>query len=203
MAHRIHVGRRTYKRGSMLLLGLQLSICLAAGDMPSFTGTVVDIETGKPLEGAYAVASYYEERSSPGVTKQLCVKTRGMMTGPDGKFSFPVEKRDGMSPSFVTAIKPGYYIIRAEHPEATPYSNKRVLLKKQDELKPVFLYESGDQICGYARKSSDVEATIRFLEIQLAERERLHDSKRSIDGVRNLIELTRKIDADNDVRNKK
>lgn len=186
---------RRSRPAALLFAGMYGSAGLAMGELPMYTGIVTDKDSGRPIEGAYAVASYYEEGRAPGVTKQLCRKTKGMVTGPDGKFSFPVEKRDGLSPAFVTAIKPGYYIQYTEYPDTTPYSNRRVLLKKQDERNPEFLYQSGDQVCTSAKSSADVTASVRFLEIERQERIRLHDSQGTIESVEGLIESLKMIDS--------
>src|SRR5450759_1147278 len=74
-----------------------------------FTGNVRDKETKEPLEGAYVVAIYYIREASAGVGSFNCQKTKGMYTGKDGKFHFPIEKLNNLSPGEVTAIKPGYY----------------------------------------------------------------------------------------------
>ena len=65
--------------------------------------------TKQPIEGAYVVAIYREQVVSMAAMNSWCVKTRGMYTGKDGKFRFPVENLKGNSPLYAGAIKPGYY----------------------------------------------------------------------------------------------
>ena len=145
------------------------------------TGTVRDTETKEPLEGAYVVATYEILETSFAANAIKCKKTRGMYTGKDGKFHFPVEKLDGMNPSDVTAIKPGYYgndrvfatpqAYSAQGAEA--YTNRDHYLTKQDPDKPNFRFGDFQEGCKSAEYREDVEASVVFRKIMLAEAMRL------------------------------
>src|SRR5881398_3481704 len=73
------------------------------------TGHVIDVDTGKPIEGAYVMAVYNEAGGQWFVgSTHWCVATKGMYTGKDGKFHFP--KGTGWDPQ-IHGIKPDYYLV--------------------------------------------------------------------------------------------
>lgn len=146
-----------------------------------FIGTVRDKETREPLEGAYVVATYNVLETSFAANAIKCRKTKGMYTGKDGKFHFPVEKLDGMNPNDVTAIKPGYYGNNREFPtpraysaqRAEAYTNRDHYLIKQDPDKPNFRFGDGQERCRYAISLKDVEASEEYRRIMVDEAIRL------------------------------
>ena len=145
----------------------------------AFTGRVLDADTKEPIEGAYALAVYEKVDLGMAATARYCVKTKGMFTGKDGRFSFPVEKRDGNSPVAVYAIKADHYFARTEtipsevwrkqNKEAN--SNRNVYLKKQDPAKLELRY--GYTTCDRPESREAVEANIQFLNIKKADVTRL------------------------------
>lgn len=197
------IDRKSTKTKRWLIVGAVLVSVVAYCAPPGtfrradfeFTGTVRDKETKEPLEGAYVVATYDVLEGNFAVSAFQCKKTRGMFTGKDGKFHFPVEKLNGLNPSDVTAIKPGYYgatrvfptsqAHRAQSAEA--YTGRDHYLTKQNPDKPEFRFGDGQEGCGHAEYREDVEASIRFLKIELAELERLGSDLRSIKGVKDKI----------------
>ena len=152
------------------------------------TGRVLDNETKQPLEGAFVIAIYKEIKSGFAATANYCVKTRGMYTGKDGKFHFPIEKLNGNSPYWVSAIRPDYYYVTSEI--APPkihqaqglaaYTNRDVYLAKQDPAKWNDKIRPGDDIfCNNAGSREDVAASIVFYKIWLDEiRKNFHDPLR-------------------------
>jgi hypothetical protein len=146
-----------------------------------FTGTVRDKETNEPLEGAYVVAIYYVREGDFAVSAVKCKKTKGMYTGKDGKFHFPIEKLNNLSPGDITAIRPGYYGNHRVIPSAKlqdaqtaeTYSNRDFYLVKQNPDKPEFRYGDMEEGCLHAEYREDVEASIEFKKIILAEAKRL------------------------------
>ncbi len=144
------------------------------------TGQVLDIGTKQPLEGAFVIAIYKEVKSGFAATANYCVKTRGMYTGKDGKFHFPVEKLDGNSPYWVSAIKPDYYYVISEvappkiHREQgiAAYSGRNVYLARQDLANPKISGDGDDILCRRAASKDDIAASIEFLKISLAETEK-------------------------------
>ncbi len=161
-----------------------------------FTGTVYDNVTKQPIEGAYVVAIYREQVVSMAAMNSWCVKTRGMYTGKDGKFRFPVENLKGNSPLYAGAIKPGYYngpkvfppedVWKKQGKEA--YSNRDIFLNPQDPKRPDFAYGTGEESCSHARSKEDAIAGLEFLKIQLAEVTRYKAGAQGINAIAHMIE---------------
>jgi hypothetical protein len=157
-----------------------------------FTGQVIDADTNQPIEGAYVIADYREvSRGWAGVADK-CYRVRGMTTGKDGKFSFPIEALDSYNPSGVFAIKPDYYTqyrpdregAIAVRSEAT-YTNRHVFLKKQDPAKPS--NEHGFSDCERPASKEAVASAVMFLEMKLQER-RKYFPQNSDDSIEYFIE---------------
>lgn len=163
------------RRAAALLLAGALAGCAGAGGKPDFefTGTVYDAVTKQPIEGAYVFAS---DREEVGVNSR-CYKSRGMYTGKDGKYHFPIEKLDGNHPWLTSAIKPGYYFGRFDVPkpevwkrqDASSYADRNIYLIPQDPAKPSVRIGSGEEVCMGARTREDAAAAALFLRMQLDE----------------------------------
>lgn len=184
---------------------------LAAGGNPlsfgkpdfDLTGRVYDDETKEPIEGAYVVAIYYERLESLAVLTHRCRRTRGMYTGKDGTFRFPIEKLDNLSPGEVMAIKPGYFsrpgftptpaVQRKQGKEA--YTGRDLPLKKQDPANPSWQLGHPDVFFNSARSPNDVEAAIEFLSISLNEEKRLKFTTQRIESTTSMIEILQAIKA--------
>ena len=141
-----------------------------------FYGQVLDQDTKQPIEGAYALLVYIAAGGVPmGHSASWCVRTRGMFTGKDGKFSFPVDTEGGGSPLYVEAIKPNYFTHSVEMPRYkgqvtyNPEAKKDwdIFLKKQDPAKPNFRY--GFRYCERPESRAGADPAIEFLRIQLNE----------------------------------
>ena len=160
-----------------------------------FTGTVLDRETRQPVEGAFVVAIYSGAAASPAAVAIFCTKTKGMYTGKDGKFRFPIEKLNNRSPGDVMAIKPGYfgnerkippgYIQRAQTAET--YTGRDVYLTKQNPDKPEFRFGEVEVRCERATNKADVTPSIEFLKIKLAESIRLDAKTQGLDAIKSFI----------------
>mgnify|MGYP001788432345 CR=1 FL=1 len=143
-----------------------------------FTGTVLDHETKQPIEGAYVIAMYSIVRAGPAAVTAWCVKTKGMTTGKDGKFHFPIAELDGLPPD-VSAIKPDYFLAGVEIPRAWNRSTFRgwdvyqgwdVYLSKQNPDKPNRRISAGNrEDCWYATTRVDAAASVEFLKLSLEE----------------------------------
>jgi len=176
---------------------LSFAVPAAWADPLKLTGTVFDSATKLPLEGAYVVAIYEEWRANIGMSTHICVKLKGMTTGPDGRFDFPVEKRDGVSPSDAIAIKPGYYLdhlgrmpdldeIRRQSPAA--YANRDIYLAPQKPDSPKLTRYSMDNVlCSYAKSRADVEPGIQYLRIIADEKRKYGADKRALSDMEYLI----------------
>jgi hypothetical protein len=153
------------------------------------TGMVLDAVTKQPIEGAYVIAGYRIWIEGAHDRPDRCVK--------DGKYHFPVEKLDGLSPVGTSAIKPGYFrggVIRPERDVwqkqgAAAYAGHDLFLKPQDAAKPVFEFAyGGDDICRFAKTREDAAAAIEFLKIEIAEITRLGAQARGVEATRQLLE---------------
>ena len=171
------------------------------------TGIVYDQDTMQPLEGAYVLAVYEESAVGMAGSGNWCVKTKGMYTGKDGSYHFPVEKLDNRSPANVFAIKPDYYLFDRVIPEPDEqrwqtkgtYSNRHVYLKKQDKAKPSFRHGFGG--CQRPESMQAIEAAVTFLEIEGNESQKYGGNAA---WYKESIELTRKMAAAEEAaRNKK
>jgi hypothetical protein len=159
------------------------------------TGRVYDEATKGPIEGAYVVALYYEGVVGPAAMTKRCKRTKGMYTGKDGTFHFPVEKLDGLSPGMVMAIKPGYFSLWVTLPPddvwkkqgKEAYSGRDTPLQKQDSQKPSWQLGHGDVYCTGAEWREDVEAAIEFLKLRVEEERRLGLTAQRIDGTTGMI----------------
>jgi hypothetical protein len=162
------------------------------------TGTVFDQDTKQPIAGAYVLAIYEESGGSFAGTSNWCVKTKGMTTGEDGRYHFPVERLDNKSPARIAAIKADYYLYSSLAPSEAlqraqskaTYMNRDVYLKKQDVAKPEFRY--GYSECDRPESREAAAANIQFLEFEKAELIRLGSQfdwfKNSIETIGRRIE---------------
>lgn len=176
---------------------LSVAVPTAWAEPLKMTGTVFDATTKLPLEGAYVVAIYEEWRANIGMSTHVCVKLKGMTTGPDGRFDFPVEKGNGESPSDAVAVKPGYYLdhlggmpdpdeMRRQSPAA--YANRDIYLAPQNPASPAWgRYSLSSVHCRYARTRADAEPGIQYMKIVTEEMRRYGADKQSLSSVEYLI----------------
>jgi hypothetical protein len=171
----------TFRRLLLILAVLGLSTgasCSLSDDRTidfAFTGRVLDADTKAPIEGAFVLAVYEKVDLGMAGSARYCIKTKGMVTGKDGAFSFPIERLDNRSPGDVFAIKADYYLSHLEHipirvqqkTNKESNSNRNVYLKKQDPAKPEFRY--GYRQCERPLSAQAVEANIDFLRINRGE----------------------------------
>lgn len=141
----------------------------------AFTGRVLDADTKEPIEGAFVLAVYKKVDLGMAASAEYCVKTKGMVTGKDGEYSFPIERLDSVSPDIAYAIKADYYLkgfedipIRVQKKNnKESYSNRNVYLKRQDPAKPEF--RTTFNSCQRPESREAVDAGIRYLELMLVE----------------------------------
>ena len=188
----------TRRKRWLLLTAITLSVSTLASCAEKkidfeLTGTAYDKQSKKPIEGAYAVAIYMNLRAGYAAVRSHCVKTKGMYTGKDGKYHFPVEKRDGYSPLGVDVIHADYVsgvdipkppdIHRQQRAEA--YTDRNVYMEKQDPAKPVF---GGDDVwCTQATKREDVVAAIEFYKIKRSQYVKFNRGQPSLDNIDSMI----------------
>lgn len=180
-------------------------VSCAKNDVPEkidfeFTGRVLDKETNQPIEGAYVIAIYKEVVVASGGVASHCVKTKGMYSGVDGKFHFPVEKRDGRSPATAEAIKIDYSMWTTDiKPDrihalqnAEAYTDRNVYLLKQDPLKPRFF--GGDVYCVHAKNKEDVAASVEYYKHRRAQRVKYNTGQASLDNIDSMIRTLETLD---------
>ena len=179
--------------GALLLAGALTGCAVAAGKPDfDFTGTVYDAVTKQPIEGAYVFASYRE----PVGVNSRCYKTRGMYTGKDGKYHFPIDSLDGYSPWFTSAIKPGYYFGSFDTPsrdvwqrqDASSYADRNLYLIPQDPAKPNLRIGSGEEFCYGARTREDAAAGAVFLRIEIDEERKYGATPEVIAAMQRMID---------------
>ena len=158
---------------------ISLGSCARADDKPidfELTGRALDKDTKEPIEGAYAVAIYEILLSGPAATVSRCVKTKGMYTGKDGKFHFPVDKRDGYSPNEVVVMHLDYVLGHAEEKpdairrlqNAEAYADRNAYMKKMDPQAPRY-FQNEHVECLYAKTKEDAAASIDYFKIVKAQ----------------------------------
>jgi hypothetical protein len=183
--------------------GSMLAFCTEKKIDFEFTGTAYDKDTKQPIEGAYAVAIYKEIRGGYVAVTSFCVKTKGMYTGKDGKYHFPVEKRNGASPSTVQIIHPDY-VWQSANPKpdrihyqqrAEAYADRDAYMKKQDPANPIFY--GHDVWCTEAKKKEDVVAAIEFMKILRAQYVKFNRGQSSLDNLDSMIGDLKEIDERN------
>jgi hypothetical protein len=160
------------------------------------TGTVFDQDTKQPIAGAYVLAIYEESGGSFAGTSNWCVKTKGMTTGEDGRYHFPVERLDNKSPARIAAIKADYYLYSSLAPSEAlqraqskaTYTNRDVYLKKQDVAKPEFRWGPAEAYCTRAKSADDVAAAIVFFKKTLEEQIRFKRPDEQIKNKREMIQ---------------
>ena len=166
------------------------------------TGTVLDAQTRRPIEGAYVLAMYTSGRQN------RCAMVKGMHTAADGKFSFPVTALNYSSPRDVAAIKTGYYakennmVQRNTTIESNPrkyFSGRNIVLTPQADAPADFTLESrSDNVyCEDPPSQEDAIASFEFLKTRHMEMKRL--GKQSTDApklclLQNQLQMLRNSD---------
>lgn len=173
-----------------------LSLSLRAGAAPptQASGVVLDRETRQPVAGAYVLATYYEIREGSFVVAKKCVKTRGMYTGSDGRYSFPLERTDGTSPGVIATIKADYQggIFEPAHKpdrsrQPRDFFDSVILISRQNPSNPDFTYGTADEECIGAPTPRDAAAGTEWLRIELQEREKYGITKPAQESLRKTI----------------
>ena len=184
-------------RIAIAVLSLAIGGFSSAASSLEFSGRVLDADTKVPIEGAYVIAVYLTGSSGQGgaTVTSHCTKTKGMYTGNDGSFRFPVENLDGASPGFVNGIKAGYFLfdeidpppsVRHSH-SAAEYSGRDILLKKQDPKNPKLTYWFGFQDCYYAATKGDAAAAADYTRMMLDELKKYGERKSRIEAIEQEI----------------
>ncbi len=185
-------------------IALSFSTLVSCGEKAidfEFTGTVYDQDTKQPIEGAYAIATYKDVVSSIGGVASHCVKTKGMYTGKDGKFRFPVEKRDWRNPSVVAVIHLDYVNGAAvpkptgnDHKQnAAAYSARDIYMVKQDPKNPDY-FGNADVHCVHAKNKADAAASVEYYKIERAKYVKYNRGQPSLDNLDKMIRRLETLD---------
>lgn len=95
------------KKYALLVMVLFLFGISCSKTYESITGTVVDAETGKPLEGAVVLAEWTKTKGL-GLTYTESYKVVEVVTDKEGKFTIPGVMSPLVDPPSVTIYKKGY-----------------------------------------------------------------------------------------------
>ncbi len=140
-------------------------------------GVVVDAATGQPIEGAYVLATYNDSGGAwMGHSASWCIRTAGMYTGKDGRFSFPSGGKLRLNQPLrlvfrgafnhtpeIAVIKPDYFFGNWDYDDLSKYP-----LVKQDPAKPIYQYGTGGG-CRAPESREAAEASITFLQLEKEE----------------------------------
>lgn len=77
---------------TVLLANFTLTACASREALIGYQGVIYDSATGQPMKDVYVMAQYFESGGF-GHSSTWCVKTAGMYTGVDGKFTLPASFR--------------------------------------------------------------------------------------------------------------
>lgn len=147
------------------------------------TGTVIEAGSRKPIAGAYVLAIY--ERDN-GKGQEVCIASKGVYTGVNGKYEFPITAFNYFSPRYIAAIKPRYFMSRASDGPAKPisvysdprayFTNRNIVLTRQEVGLPVSVVADGSTRigpCEDAPNAEDAQASTFFLRMEIEESIRL------------------------------
>jgi hypothetical protein len=103
------VGRILFMKNLYLVLMTVLFMVTGcSAESKIITGTVIDAETGKPIEGAVVLVEWTKAEGVPGLASTKSYKVVEAVTDKDGKFSVENVKKLLIDPPDVAVYKKGY-----------------------------------------------------------------------------------------------
>jgi hypothetical protein len=200
-----------------LMASTALPVC-AMGNRPyqyDVSGQVLDLSTGKPVEGAYVMAKYRGAEVGMAGNAIFCIRTAGMYTDTEGRFSFPYEgtwHHEGEWQPELMVIKPGYYDEhktqdvngvpqvwpRSDFEEyekdykTNPHQHVNLYLRPQDPKHPIYRY-GNDAYCDRPKSLADVEAAVEFFNLKIQEYIRYGMDPESIKNATERVESQKQI----------
>lgn len=96
--------KNVYTFALLLLMSLMLVGC--GGHQPSITLRVLDEQTKQPIEGAYAIAWWYDVHGLPGLTYHKLAELAEDVSDKDGHIKLPPFSTSSMP--HIKVFKPGY-----------------------------------------------------------------------------------------------
>lgn len=113
------------------ILGLVI-ILMISGCYPEITGTVLDDETGAPIEGAIVFVQWTKTKGLPGLTYHEIYKIVEVTTDKDGRFTISATFSPLVDPPDVVIYKRGYVAWRNDF--IFPGWKKRTDFKYQNDI---------------------------------------------------------------------
>lgn len=96
------------------LVFLSAMILMAPGCYAEMTGTVIDAETGQPIEGAVVLVEWSVEKGIPGMMITERIKVTESITDKDGKVQLAGHLNPSVNPPLVVIYKAGYVAWRSD-----------------------------------------------------------------------------------------
>ena len=150
---------------------------------------VIDSNTGKPMEGAFVLAVYNESGGTLfGHSSSWCVRTKGVWTGADGRFTFPKGKPNN---PHLYAVKEGYVLNSYREP------SPRREGEKPAEFRYLYLDRHGESkikssqfiICERPSTRQDADANITYLKLLSKESEHMPNGDVRISAIKSMMDL--------------
>ena len=129
---------------------------VSTGCYASMTGTVVDSETGKPIEGAVVLVEWTMEKGLPGLSNTEPYKVIEVITDKEGKFEVSGVLNPLVDPPDITVYKKGY--VAWNNKFIFPGYKKRKDFKWQNKY--IFKLEQFKSEYSYVKHSSFISDAI-------------------------------------------
>ena len=118
---------------------------LTTGCCPGINGTVVNAETGKPIEGAVVLVEWTKTKGLPGMPYTESYKVIEAVTDKEGNFRISGVYNPFIDPPYVTVYKKGYVawnsrIIFPDYRNRTDFKWGKTYTFKLEHFKPEYSY---------------------------------------------------------------
>ena len=139
-------------------------LLLLTGCYPSISGTVVDAETGKAIEGAVVMAEWTKTKGIPGMPYTKSYKVSEAVTDKEGKFRVSGVYNPFVNPPDVTVYKIGYvawnnHDIFPDYEKRKDFKWRSGYIFKLERFKEEYSYDKHvDFIRGCINSSLNLEA---------------------------------------------
>lgn len=155
---------KTYYLVLIILLFFLTSGCYA-----NMTGTVVDAETGKPIEGAVVLVEWTKTKGI-GLTYHEVEKIMEVATDKEGKFNVSGVSNPFVDPPMIVVYKEGYIAWRNDYifpgfKKRTDFKYKNEIKIKLDKFKEEYSHDEHHSFMGHGIMISGLTSVPRFHEI--------------------------------------
>lgn len=162
----------------IMLMSLTVSGCAA-----QVTGTVLDSETGKPVEGAVVLVEWSMTKGVPGLAYGETYRTAETLTDKEGKFSVPKVMNPLVNRPIMVVYKKGYVAWRNDFVfptwEKRPnFIDNKPAIIKLERFREGYSKDQYDSFMSYGINGITLEKTPNFFK---AESEVLHDALQEIE----------------------